>query len=48
MTALATRETRAARNPLDIVEEIVAANEWSFQRSGDDELSVEFPGHWCA
>lgn len=47
MTALAHRETRAARNPLDIVEEIVTANEWSFQRSADDELSVEFPGHWC-
>src|SRR5262249_32813855 len=48
MTALAQRETKAARNPLDIVEEIVTANEWSFQRSADGELSVEFPGHWCA
>jgi hypothetical protein len=47
MTAVAHR-IESARNPLDIVEEIVAANEWSFQRSADDELSVEFPGHWCA
>jgi len=44
-TALAHR-TSTARNPLDIVEEIVSANEWSFQRSADDELSVDFPGHW--
>ena len=48
MTALAHRTTSAARNPLDIVEEIVSANEWTFQRSGDDELSVDFPGHWCS
>lgn len=48
MTALAQRTSNTARNPLDIVEEIVSANEWSFQRSADDELSVEFSGHWCA
>jgi hypothetical protein len=47
MTALAHRTANPARNPLDLVEEIVSANEWSFQRSAD-ELSVEFPGHWCA
>jgi hypothetical protein len=47
MTALAHLPS-SARNPLDIVEEIVAANEWVFERSGRDELTVEFAGHWCS
>ena len=47
MTAAQTHRSHNARNPLDIVEEIVSANEWSFERPADDELSVEFPGHWC-
>ncbi|MDE1901183.1 MAG: YbjN domain-containing protein [Alphaproteobacteria bacterium] len=34
-------------NPLDIVEEIVAANEWIFDRANDDELIVELSGRWC-
>lgn len=37
-----------AASPIDIIEAVVSANEWSFQRSSDEELSVEFPGHWCA
>lgn len=34
-------------NPLDIVEEIVAANDWPFDRTSDDELVVEIAGRWC-
>jgi hypothetical protein len=34
-------------NPLDLVEEIVIANEWPFDRSSDDELVVEISGRWC-
>jgi hypothetical protein len=34
-------------NPLDILEEIVAANEWLFDRANDDELIVELAGRWC-
>jgi hypothetical protein len=34
-------------NPLDIVEEIVAANEWPFDRASEDELVVEITGRWC-
>ncbi len=33
-------------NPLDIVEELVAANEWHFERSGEDEMVVEVSGRW--
>lgn len=35
-----------ARNPLDLVEEIVGANEWAFDRASNDELAVEFAGRW--
>ncbi|MGB9152194.1 MAG: YbjN domain-containing protein [Alphaproteobacteria bacterium] len=34
-------------NPLDILEEIVSANEWLFDRANDDELIVELAGRWC-
>lgn len=34
-------------NPLDVLEDIVAANEWAFDRAGDDELIVELAGRWC-
>jgi hypothetical protein len=34
-------------NPLDTLEEIVAANEWLFDRANDDELIVELAGRWC-
>ena len=34
-------------NPLDVLEEIVSANEWLFDRANDDELIVELAGRWC-
>ncbi len=34
-------------NPLDIVEEIVTAHEWAFDRQGEGELSVCVAGSWC-
>ncbi|PIT91213.1 hypothetical protein COU17_01750 [Candidatus Kaiserbacteria bacterium CG10_big_fil_rev_8_21_14_0_10_49_17] len=40
-------QTTAPKNPLDTLEEMVSANEWVFERCGDDEMAVEFPGHWC-
>ena len=36
-----------ANNPLDILEELVVANEWRFDRSGPDEMVVEATGRWC-
>ncbi len=47
MSAASARPIHAG-NPLDLVEEIVNANEWPCQRSAPDELTVEFSGHWCA
>ncbi|MFW5680746.1 MAG: YbjN domain-containing protein [Pseudomonadota bacterium] len=34
-------------NPLDIVERIAIANDWSYDRQADDELAAELPGQWC-
>jgi hypothetical protein len=40
-------QSNAPHNPLDILEEIVSANEWLFDRANDDELIVELQGRWC-
>lgn len=34
-------------NPLDVVEEMVLANEWAFERTNDDELVAEIAGRCC-
>ena len=34
-------------NPLDILEQIIAANEWAFERRSDGEMAAEAPGKWC-
>jgi hypothetical protein len=47
MSAYAERTLDEAVNPLDIVEELVVANEWPFQRSGEGELETEIAGRWC-
>ncbi|MBV9862535.1 MAG: YbjN domain-containing protein [Alphaproteobacteria bacterium] len=39
-------ETRAA-NPIDLVEEIVIANDWAHDRASDEEMIVEIGGRWC-
>ncbi len=41
-------ESVGSRNPLDLLEEIVSANEWPFDRMSHDELMAEFAGHWCS
>ena len=34
-------------NPIDLIEEIVGANEWLFDRTSDDELMLQVGGNWC-
>ncbi|MCX5515643.1 hypothetical protein C3941_06665 [Kaistia algarum] len=34
-------------NPLDRVENFAAANDWSFERSADDEITISVGGGWC-
>jgi hypothetical protein len=43
---LATHPERAT-NPLDVLEQIVTANEWAFERRSDGEMAAEAPGKWC-
>lgn len=34
-------------NPIDVLEDIAETNEWSFDRTDDDELVAEVQGRWC-
>ncbi|MCF6214622.1 MAG: YbjN domain-containing protein [Emcibacter sp.] len=34
-------------NPLDILEMIAGQNEWPYERSADDEITVAVSGEWC-
>lgn len=47
MSLFSVQQQSVFHNPLDILEEIVTANEWLFDRSNDDELLVELAGRWC-
>jgi hypothetical protein len=47
MTALATETKYASTNPLDVMEEIVTANEWAHERMSDEELVAGIGGQWC-
>jgi hypothetical protein len=33
-------------NPLQVVEDIAAVNSWSFERSGDNEITILVKGQW--
>lgn len=47
MAVLEARQTPLAGNPLDILEELVSANEWRFDRATEEEMVVEIAGRWC-
>ncbi len=34
-------------NPVDMIELIAAQNDWSFERSADDEITVSIQGNWA-
>jgi hypothetical protein len=35
-------------NPIDLLEELVSANDWPFDRSSECEMAIELSGRWCA
>jgi hypothetical protein len=41
-----TREDHGT-NPLDVIEQVVNANDWAFDRCSDEEMAVQVPGRWC-
>lgn len=47
MRTIAGIRAEERRNPIDLVEELVSANEWPHHRQGDDELALEVTGQWC-
>src|SRR5215475_1898831 len=46
-----TRQERTRRkvdlNPLEMIERVVSANDWPFDRTSDREIAVEVAGRWC-
>lgn len=46
MTGVSVWETGEG-SPLDVLEQVVTANDWAFDRPNDEELAVQLPGQWC-
>jgi len=47
MTSLGTfLDTDNAANPLDLVEQVITANDWAFDRRSDSDMAAEAPGKW--
>ena len=42
-----TLQANDAANPLDVMEQIAAANDWEFDRRNESEMAAEAPGKWC-
>ena len=34
-------------NPLDLVEDIIIANDWDYERDNNNNIHVEVAGEWC-
>jgi hypothetical protein len=47
MASLSTGRQDSSTNPIDLLEELVSANEWRFDRTNDGEMVVEIGGNWC-
>jgi hypothetical protein len=47
MTTTEIATSVSPNNPIDLVEEIVVANEWAHDRASDEEIVVEVTGRWC-
>jgi hypothetical protein len=44
--SIADVEVERDEHPMDLVERIAALNEWAFDRSGEDEISLSVAGSW--
>jgi hypothetical protein len=40
-------EEERQSNPVDVIEQIAALNDWTFERAGDDEITISIAGGWC-
>ncbi|MBN8995530.1 MAG: YbjN domain-containing protein [Rhizobiales bacterium] len=39
-------EQERLSNPVDVIEHIAGLNDWSFERSGEDEITISVTGGW--
>ena len=39
-------EVERQSNPVDVIEHVAALEDWSFERAGDDEITVSVSGRW--
>jgi len=47
MVAAAVKELHdEIANPIDLIEQVASAHGWSFDRGGEDEMSIEIAGQW--
>lgn len=47
MTIIRHLDESPDTHPLDVIEHVVLANDWSFDRSSDQEMVVHVAGQWC-
>ncbi len=34
-------------HPVDMIEKVANANDWAFERTGDDEIAISVAGNWA-
>jgi hypothetical protein len=45
MSLLEIEDVRGS-HPVDVIEHVAHSNDWSFERSSDDEIAITVVGHW--
>jgi len=45
--AVARQDFNRLSNPVDLVENIASVQDWAFERSSEDELTLSVAGAWC-
>ncbi len=45
--ALIDVEVGRLDNPVDTIEQLATINDWSFERSGDDDIAISVAGRWA-
>ncbi len=47
MSSVRAETPDSGLNPLDLVEQLAAAQDWAYHRHSEEELVAEVPGQWC-
>lgn len=45
--ALIDLDIERTANPVDVIEQIASLQDWAFERSGEDEITISITGQWC-